>query len=314
MNDHLPIPNTFHFTFGLRPQKEPFHLAYYLCLASCLNINRPDAIFFHHYHEPYGRYWDMIRERLILSRVEPVELVEKFRYADKFIEKHLTYAHHADFIRLEKLLETGGVYADIDTLFVTPYPAGLFAKPFVLGREDPIRCTKTGEMKQSLCNALIFSRPRSAFCRLWFEKMAEAFDGTWSNHSTLLPQQLSEQHPEWLHVEPKQSFYSYMWTPGDLRRLFEECEAAPAGAYSIHLWAHLWWARNRRDFSNFHAGKISEGYIRRVDTTYNLLARPHLPPPEATSLFFDFSAIRAILHRKRRAAPTARTPKDIPPG
>ena len=303
MTDSPHIPNTFHFIFGLRPQKEPFHLAYYLCLASCLNVNRPDCVFFHYYHEPYGRYWDMIRERLHLEKAAPVELVNRFRYSDKFIEKHFTYAHHADFIRLESLLERGGVYADIDTLFVSPYPQELFTKPFVLGREDPIRCAKTGETKRSLCNALILSCVDAPFCRLWLEKMAEAFDGTWSNHSTVLPQLLSEQHPEWLHIEPSRSFYPYMWTPLDLHRLLEGCETGTEGIYSIHLWAHLWWAKSRKDFSTFHAGRLTENFIRKVDTTYNLLARPHLPPAEKTSLFFDFSKIRAILARKHRAPP-----------
>ena len=40
MSPTRTIPNVYHFVFGLRPQTEPFHLMFYLCLASCLAVNR----------------------------------------------------------------------------------------------------------------------------------------------------------------------------------------------------------------------------------------------------------------------------------
>ena len=46
------IPNIFHFVFGLKEQTEPFHLMYYLCLASCIEVNTPDKVCFHYHHEP----------------------------------------------------------------------------------------------------------------------------------------------------------------------------------------------------------------------------------------------------------------------
>jgi len=283
------IPNIFHFVFGLREQNEPFHLAYFLCLNSCLTVNRPDKVYLYYHHEPYGRYWDLIKDQLTLVKVDPISLVSNFDYDDKYIEKNFTYAHHSDFIRLEKLYEHGGVYADIDTIFVNPYPAHLFEKAYVLGREDPIQCQKTGKQKDSLCNALIMSEPQGEFGRIWYEGMKDAFDGSWSNHSTVLPQELSEAHPDLIHIEPKRSFYGYMWTREDLYQLFERCDSDFSGIYSIHLWSHLWWAKKRRDFSNFHAGRLTEKIIRNVDTTYNFLARPFLPLEDSkTSFFFGF--------------------------
>jgi Glycosyltransferase sugar-binding region containing DXD motif len=125
-------------------------------------------------------------------------MVEKFRYNDRHI-KLLRYAHHSDFIRLEKLLEAGGVYAVIDTLFVRPLPPSLFQKPFVLGRESDVQDSKTGRPAPSLCNALIMSTPGADFGRLWLEGMAAEFDGTWSNHSTLFPHRLATQFPSLIH-------------------------------------------------------------------------------------------------------------------
>lgn len=277
-----PIPRQFHFVFGLRPQTEPFHLVYYLCLESCIRVNQPEKVYFHYHFEPHGRYWDLVKDQITLKKVEPVDLVSRFQYEDKYIQQYFTYAHHADFIRLEALLEAGGIYADIDTLFINPYPPSLYRQSFVLGREDPIRCHKSGAVSKSLCNALILSQRGAKFGRRWLDEMPAAFDGTWSNHSTILPQRLSEELPDLIHIEPPRSFYGFMWTRQDLRRLFEEREVNLEGMYSIHLWSHLWWSRNRHDFSDFHAELLTEEYIRSTDTTYNIAARPYLPAAQGS--------------------------------
>lgn len=107
--------------------------------------------------------------------------------------------------------------------------------------------------------------------------MEDAFDGSWSRHSTVLPAELARANPDDLHVEPPDTFYRFMWRREDLRSLFEDSVAVDPNVSSIHLWAHLWWARGRRDFSDTHAGMFTEDYIREVSTTFNLLARPHLP-------------------------------------
>lgn len=274
------IPNIFHFVFGLREQREPFHLVFYLCLASCRTVNRPDAIYVHYHHRPYGHYWDLACEFVTPVPVEPNAFVADFRYADQGIEPY-RYAHHADFIRLERLLEQGGVYADIDTIFVHPIPETLWRQPFVLGREGDVVAAPGQPPQPSLCNALIMAEPGAAFGRLWLAEMRRAFDGTWSAHSTLLPERLRQLHPELIHVEPERTFYAYPWTAEGIGRLLEGVETDWHGIASIHLWSHLWWQRGRRDFSNFHAGRMTERRIARVDTTYNLIARRHLPPPRS---------------------------------
>lgn len=270
------IPNRFHFVFGLRKQVAPFHLVHYLCLASCLEVNRPETIYFHYRYEPHGRYWDLIRPRLTLVKTEPVPFLSRFRYQDRYVAK-FSYAHHADFLRLEKLVEKGGIYADMDTIFVNPIPSRLFSEPFVLGREDDIVDQTTGQVRRSLCNAFIMSERGSEFGRLWSQTMEKSFDGSWSRHSTLLPQELSERHGDLIHVEPSRTFYKHMWTREGIATLLEGLDPDYSGVVSMHLWSHLWWSRWRRDFSRFHAGKLTEKYIRRVDTTYNRIARQFLP-------------------------------------
>jgi len=276
------IPNVFHFVFGLRPQTRAFHLVHYLCLESCRQVCRPDRIRFYYQYEPHGRYWDLIRDHVDLVKVDPAPVVGEFRYRDPGIAK-FAYAHHADFIRLEKLAEQGGVYADMDTLFINSIPVALFEKSFVLGRENDVVVQETGETRRSLCNAFIMAEPGSEFCRLWLARLKDSFDGSWSNHSTLLPQVLSEERPELIHIEPPRTFYKHMWTPKGIHALLLGDDPDNEGVVSFHLWSHLWWSRRRTDFSRAHGGMFTEKFIRTRNTTYNRVARRFLPPPRPRS-------------------------------
>ncbi len=278
------IPNRFFFVYGLQPRQEPFHLIHYLCLRSCLETNQPERITLCSPDEPYGRYWNLIKSEVEHVKIEPIPQVTGFQYPDRGIDPY-RYAHHSDFIRLDQLLEHGGGYADLDTLFVKPLPSTLFEKPFVLGRERDIADPHSGQLTPSLCNAFIMSAPGAAFCHRWRAAMDAAFDGTWSNHSTLLPQRLAHRHPEEIHIEPECAFFPFPPTTEGLSLLFDTTATVPNKTYSIHLWAHLWWSDRRVDFSPFDAGRVTETFVREVDTTYTVAARPFLPKTRSWGTF-----------------------------
>ena len=275
------IPKYFHFVFGLGRKPEPLHLMHYLCLQSCWQVNQPEAIFFYYHHEPYGAYWELIKPQLQCVPIERVSFIDQYHYTDRRVARY-RYAHASDFVRLEKLLARGGVYADLDTLFVNSLPHALYGKSFVLGREQAVYDKAARTTHASVCNALIMSERAAPFGKRWLEEMQRAFDGTWSKHSTLLPEILSQQYPEQIHIEPPRTFYKFMWTRADLDMLFQGLDTDNNGVVSFHLWSHLWWSRWRRDFSDFHAGKLTEDFVRRVDTTYNVVARQFLPPASRT--------------------------------
>ncbi|NDP43322.1 MAG: glycosyl transferase [Aromatoleum sp.] len=275
------IPNIFHFVFGLRPQTEPMHIAHYLCLESCRRVNRPDAIHFYYLNEPHGEWWERIRPHLTLHRVASErQVANSRRYRDteagRFIQKAgWTYAHESDFIRLRVLLETGGVYADMDTLFVQPLPLRLFGHAFVIG-EEPSLPSADGVLRPSLCNAVMLSRPGAAFPARWLARMHEVFDGTWSRHSCQEAAQLWAALPDAVHVVPQRYFYRHAPTRVGVKALVEVFDPDLHDVYSLHLWAHLWWDEWRTDFTAFHAGLLTEERIRTIDTTYNVIARGFL--------------------------------------
>lgn len=278
------IPRVAHFVFGLREQDEPFHFLHYASLESCRRVLEPEAIYFHHKHLPWGSWWERIVPHLTLVTVDDVEEVLSADYLSGRVPPEYRYAHHADFIRLDALVEHGGVYADIDTIFVRPFPAELFDAPFVIGREPAVRDERTGELRPSLCNALMMAERGAPFARAWQAEIADALDGTWSNHSGFLPERLSRTRPEIVRVEPEVSFFPFGPSRAGLSRLLEQRAPLPRGTVSVHLWAHLWWDRRRRDFSSVHGGWCIPSFLRSAPTTLADLARPYVPDPVAHTI------------------------------
>ncbi len=277
------IPNVYHFVFGLRPQTEPFHLLHYLCLASCLDVNKPDKVVVHLRNAPWGPLWDRIRPRIETASIGEADLACEVPHWDNSMQRY-SYAYVSDFVRLRVLLKHGGIYADMDTLFVAPPPAALFAAPCVMGHEH-VDVSAPSAPEGSLCNAYIMAAPQAPFIRLWLERMQGALDGSWSNHSTFLPFRLSREYPELIRVEPESRFFAFDWTKEGIAALFEQDLPLPPDAVSLHLWAHLWWDRARRDWSDFSQEQLTPAYVAHARTTYARLARPFLPQDLAPSAF-----------------------------
>ncbi|KQC09153.1 MAG: glycosyl transferase [Smithella sp. SDB] len=290
------IPRIFHFVFGLRPQTEPFHLIHYLCIASCMGINKPDAVMFHCQHMPWGHWWDRIAPYLQLRKIEPDKFISSFSYNDPAIGKY-RHAHLSDIARLEILIKYGGIYADIDTLFINDLPDRFFEYEFVMGMEKvDWMAAAAKDARGSLCNAWMMGMPDSDFARLLLVRTYESFDGTWSAHSTFLPYRLSCEHPDWIHVEPQRSFFFYDWTGDGIRGIFEKTKPNLDNVYSIHLWSHLWWDRNRTDTSYFHAGRLTPEYVKFSRSAYAELARPFLPKDVSYNLLqFELQKTNAFL-------------------
>jgi hypothetical protein len=273
----------FHFIFGLRPQSEPFHLVYFLSLESCRQLH-PNAVINFHYRElPWGPWWERIAPYLQLRPITgPVAGFDPARYQNTSEGRSIaqaghTYAHEADFLRLQILLAEGGCYADIDTLFVRPYPQRFFEHEFAIGEETAFT-DERGLLRPSLCNAVMFARPGARYVAAWLQHMGEVFDGTWNRHSCFAAARLWEEMPESVTLLPRPYFYRYGWTRREIATLFEQLDDRPHDdLYSIHLWAHLWWSETRRDFTDFHAGLVTPEYLRQAETTFAVLARRFLP-------------------------------------
>jgi hypothetical protein len=277
------VPRIVHFIFGLRPQEEPFGLLHYLSIASARSALKPERVIVHVGELPYGIYWDLIRSQVEVRRIQPLDDVTKRRRAAD-VDAY-RYAHHSDVIRLDVLLRDGGIYLDIDTLTLRPFPAAWYEHDFTIGAEGPV-----AGLGPSLLNAVMMSRPRASFARIWRDEIIEAMDGTWSAHSCVLAAKLAQRHPQTVHVVPVACFSSIGPDVEPLRELLvdEQPEGEPVskdvlygssdeGPYVLHLCAHLWWDEKRTDFLAFSGIDLDEAYVTAGRTRFAHLAKPFLP-------------------------------------
>lgn len=192
------IPNILHF---IHVGGRPFSFIHFLSVYTAWKVNQPERIYFHHTEEPSGPWWRKAKPFLTLNQVPPVHEIygRPIRYP----------AHMADVIRLEMLEHHGGIYLDLDIISLNAFQP-LLHHDFVMGIEPG-----TG-----LCNAVILTRPGSAFIKHWREQYRN-FDGElWNYHSVVLPWKLAQAHPEQIHVADKYAFFypthndpvhAYLW-------------------------------------------------------------------------------------------------------
>ena len=273
------IPNVFHFIFGLKPDfgGKPFSLVHYLSIQSAIDVNKPDRVYFHYHYEPTGYWWERIKPYLTLSKVAIPESI--------FGNKLYHFAHKADVLRLEVLLDYGGIYMDLDTISVRPLAQLYRNSSFMIGSQlnhesfslrlkrsvksldlAPLMSASTG-----LCNAVILASPNNPFVKTWYESYryfrSQGRDEYWHEHSVEVPKQLASTYRSLVTIASPYRFHYPIYDEIGLKNLFEHSRSYPE-AYVHHLWETLSWDRYLQHLT-------PEG-ICSVDTTYNLLARKHL--------------------------------------
>lgn len=226
------IPNIVHFLFFGFTEFEFFH---YLSIRSVYEIQKPDKIYLYNQKEPVNnKYWEKIR-----SYVEIVKMVppEDFRGVPL-----TSYQYKADIVRMEKLLEMGGIYLDIDVLVLKPFHHLLKYKCVVGSESGDSETTDIKEMG-SITNAVLMAEPNHPFIQKWYDAIADNIIGKpWAYHAVCLPKEiLLESDFDTVHVEPKKSFMpfcfrdNFVFDPNKKDRVGELNDS-----YTIHLWETIW--------------------------------------------------------------------------
>lgn len=250
------IPNIFHFIFFTDEGSEfiRFPLVHYLAIKSAYVLNKPEKIYFYLNYEPEGEWWDKIKPCLEVINIEPPSEI--------FGNQLMHFAHKSDVLRLKLLIEKGGIYMDLDTICKRPFE-NLLKYNFVIGKQ--------GRFRKKFCNGIIMSEKNSEFANLWFEQYktfrSKGKDKYWAEHSSKISYILSKKYPSLLHIVPSDYFHYPLYYPFHLKKLFEKC-IDYKNAYCHHLWEGGSW--------NKYLKNLTQEYIKKVDTTYNIIARKFL--------------------------------------
>jgi len=217
------IPNVVHFVYI---KERPWKLHHYLSIKSATRLN-PEKINIWLDKEPEGEWWELTKPLVELHFVDPPTEI--------FGTPITQPAHKSDVIRLQVLLEYGGIYADTDTIFVKPFNDILNNK-FVLGQQGVDGC-------EGLCPAVILSEKDSTFGQYWLAGFNEHFKGgppgsdTWCTHSVHYPLWLSKQPhmANEITTLKHEAFFWPLYHQYHIEMLFEQNHKFE-NAYSHHLW------------------------------------------------------------------------------
>ncbi|KAK3492506.1 uncharacterized protein B0T23DRAFT_143478 [Neurospora hispaniola] len=209
------IPNIVHFIYGLaNPQSHPsaghFDFLSYLAVRAALVSLQPTILNLHYTYlssppspdpgaDPLSNPW--IR-RLAQKWPDKFRLVHhppppEEEGAGGSKTSKTQYAHLSDTLRLQILLEHGGIYLDIDVFAFRSF------SPLLLspggggggGRHWDTLLGYEGGSRWGLCNAVIVARPNATFIRRWLDtyENVDLEKEAWNYRSVLLPKELAEQ-------------------------------------------------------------------------------------------------------------------------
>ena len=215
------IPNIVHFVYI---NERPWKLHHYLSIKSAFRLN-PKQINIWLDKEPEGKWWELTKPLVNLNLITPPTEIFGIPITQP--------AHKSDVIRLQVLLEQGGIYADTDTIFVKPFNDILNNK-FVMGQQG----VNGGE---GLCPAIILSEKDSNFGQQWLAGFKDHFKGgppgsdTWCTHSVQYPRWLSQQISNEITILNHEAFFWPLYHQSHMEVLFEQNHTFN-NAYSHHLW------------------------------------------------------------------------------
>jgi predicted O-methyltransferase YrrM len=249
------IPKILHFCFGLSRQGGDWGLVHYACVKSAVERIRPEQAFLYFEYMPRGPFWDLTAKFVTCRKITAPREV--------FGNPLLHYAHRGDVLRLEKLIEMGGIYLDCD-MFVHRDFDDLLENSVVIGQE--------GEQgKFGLCNAVILAEPDASFLKRWYAEYktfrSKGHDPFWSEHSVEVPLKLAKIYGTELTILGPRAFFWPTWEEEGLKKIFASNEPIPReGVYANHLWESWAWPDYLRD--------LTPGRVRLVDSNFHCWMSP----------------------------------------
>lgn len=213
--------------------KKEFIFPYYLSIFSSYLVNNPEKIYIYYYYQPYGIWWDKLKE---ISVVEFVKVDLPTHIGRHTIEKT---THRADKLRMDILYKVGGIYMDIDTISIRPYKELLQYKT-VLGLE--YACKKgivDKENYKGICNAVLLTEPGSDFFTEWLKLYEKWFKPKgWAEASIFLPKKIADEkfkNNGRIKILSPEYFFTPHWT--EVNKIFIDNYNIPEKLITLHYWS-----------------------------------------------------------------------------
>jgi len=205
-----------------------FGLHHYICIKSAQeNYPAHELVMWYAYEPRENAYW---RAASLLCRM--VEVVAPSQIFGNSLNVH---AHRTDVLRLQVLIEHGGVYLDLDSIVVRP-----LTDVFVLNALMGVEAQESSGKACGLCNAMIAAAPRASFLRRWLDCFeffnSTGADANYAFFASRLPLILARQRNDDITILGHRAFFPYWCDMPGLTAIFEAAGQPPPETYSLHLW------------------------------------------------------------------------------
>lgn len=217
----FPIPKLFHFIWFAGGR--PFNMIHYLSIKSAYSLHPGYVLKLHcDAPPPADNFWfQKIKPFITINIITPTKELNGHPI------QH--FQHMADIIRLDVLYQEGGIYADIDNLFLKSIDNFRYIREGLLLSYDR-------PQKQSVGNHLILSTPKHRIIWEW-RQIYETSWGTdmtayWFGHSTIIPYELSLKYPHLMHKQDSIYFCPFLWNEF---KIFQSEEDLHEKVHSIQL-------------------------------------------------------------------------------
>ena len=226
------IPNIFHF-INIGPRE--FNLLHFMSIYSAYKLNNPDKIYLYQDHEQENNiYYEILKDIVTFEFVQSPTEINGITLD--------SYQYKADIIRMNKLIEIGGIYMDLDVISLKPILKFLDYH-IVLGSElsDNPNTTNLEEFK-SITNAIILSEPNNEFMKEWLRQMPDNIENKpWAYHAVCLPKNILLDDMYNVHLEPSKTFMPFCFRNPYIFDNYQKYMIDNLDdSHTMHLWETIW--------------------------------------------------------------------------
>lgn len=254
------IPNIFHF-INIGPRE--FNMLHFLSIYSAYHYNKPEKIYVYCDHvQENNIYYEILKDIVTYEFIDVPNSINNIPLN--------SYQYKADIIRMNKLIEKGGVYMDLDVISLKPIDKFLNYN-IVMGSElsDDPNSTNINDF-YSISNAIILAEPNNDFMKEWLKQIPDnIIDKPWAYHAVCLPKEILTNNDYEIHLEGSKTFVPFCFRKP---YIFDNNKKHMAlnlnESYTIHLWETIW--------AKDYISKFDIDYFIKNDNIFTDICRPYL--------------------------------------
>lgn len=219
------IPPVVHFIQLKKDESSSLHFSFesFLALYAAYHFIQPSVIYIHTDFSPqdvadaaqYGSSWT----RKVLTAFPDVLRLNKVTAPATANGRDITRVEHrSDFVRLDQLLLSGGIYLDWDVLTLRPINQLL---------NSGFRAVVGRQADATIMNGIILAARDSAVLRIMKQETPKAFDGDWITHSVRLITSVAQAVagvPGEVLIMDAGAFAPFSWDQASVNRALERHE------------------------------------------------------------------------------------------